>query len=129
MDPRDKVHGPLCIASDDVRRCIRPDYVKKTVLDVYTDVVRYYLAQPEHKLDFLGHALYQDGRKVVTTPQVVSSIVPSGVPKLSANVDVSPIPKVLHVPDDLERKRLTLYNKGALPSKNGGANCSLSPTW
>ena len=58
LDPRDKVYAPLCIAPDDVRRYIRPDYANTTVLDVYADVVRYYLAQPGHGLDFLGQKSY-----------------------------------------------------------------------
>ena len=77
FDPRDKVYTPLCLASDDVRRYIRPDYGNKTVLHVYTDVVRYYLTQPGHNLDFLGHAMYQEEAQEVETPQGVKSVSPS----------------------------------------------------
>lgn len=77
FDPRDKVYAPLCLASDDVRRYIRPDYGNKTVLHAYTDVVRYYLNQPGHNLDFLGHAMYQEETQAVETPQGVRSVLPS----------------------------------------------------
>jgi hypothetical protein len=70
-DPRDKVYAPLFLAPDDVRRFIQPDYDSKTILDVYMDVVQYYLAQPGHELDFLDYALYQDGAQVVETPKSV----------------------------------------------------------
>ena len=60
FDPRDKVYAPLCLASDEVRYSITPNYANKTVLEVYTDVVRYYLSQPGHNLDFLGYTMYQE---------------------------------------------------------------------
>ena len=116
LDPRDKVYAPLCLASDDVRRCIRPDYNSKTVLDVYIDVVQYYLAQPGHELDFLGYALYQEEAQVVQTPQGIKSVLPSWVPNFSARIDIVPLPKILHVPEDLDRTRLTIYDKRGVPS-------------
>jgi hypothetical protein len=116
FDPRDKVYAPLCLAPDDVRRYIRPDYASKTVLDVYTDVVRYYLAQPGHDLDFLGCALYQEEAQVIETPQGVKSVLPSWVPNFSASLDIVPIPKILHVPENLDRKGLMFYDKRGVPS-------------
>ncbi len=116
FDPRDKVYAPLCLAPDDVRRYIRPDYAKKTVLGVYTDVVRYYLEQPGHELDFLGYALYQEEAETLETPQGVKSVLPSWVPNFSARLDMVPIPKILHVPENLDRKRFTIYDKRGIPS-------------
>ena len=58
FDPRDKVYAPLCLAPDDVRRCIKPDYASKTVLDVYTEVVQYYLAPPEQVYRILNTLAY-----------------------------------------------------------------------
>jgi hypothetical protein len=111
FDPRDKVYAPLCLAPDDVRRFIQPDYGSKTVVDVYMNVVQYYLAQPGHELDFLGYALYQDGAQVVETPKTVKwpdgfkSALPSWVPNFSANINLAPIPKILHVPKDPQLRR------------------------
>ncbi|MCJ1315427.1 hypothetical protein MMC15_000746 [Xylographa vitiligo] len=116
LDPRDKVYAPLCLASDDVRRHIRPDYASKTVFDVYTDVVQYYLTQPGHELDFLGHALYQEEAQTVETPQGVQSVLPSWVPNLSAKLDIAPIPKILHVPENLDRRAFKPYDKRGVPS-------------
>jgi len=116
FDPRDKVYAPLCLAPDDVRRYIRPDYASKTVLDVYSDVVRYYLAQPAHDLDFLGYALYQEEAQAVETPQGVKFVLPSWVPNFSASLDIVPIPKILHVPENLDRKGLVFYDKRSIPS-------------
>jgi hypothetical protein len=116
-DPRDKVYAPLCLAPDDIRRFIQPKYESKTVLDVYMDVVQYYLAQPGHELDFLGYALYQDGAQVVETPpkvkgaEPVKSVLPSWVPNFSANINLDPIPKILHVPEEPQLPRFKLYHR------------------
>ena len=107
FDPRDKVYAPLCLAPDDVRRYIMPDYASKSVFDVYADVVRYYLAQPGHDLDFLGCAMYVEEAQAVTTPQGVRSVLPSWVPNFSASLDIVPVPKILHVPE--EKKDFTVY--------------------
>lgn len=116
FDPRDKVYAPLCLAPDDIRRHIRPNYAKKTVLDVYTDVVRYSLAQPGHELDFLGYALYQEEVQALETPQGIKSVLPSWVPNFSARLDMVPIPKVLHVSANVDRECITIYDKRGLPS-------------
>ena len=116
LDPRDKVYAPLCLAPDDVRRCIRPNYTGKTVLDTYMDVVRYCLGLPGHELDFLGHALYQESSQEVQTPKGIKSVLPSWVPNFSASIDVAPIPKILHVPEDLDHKRLAIYDRRGIPS-------------
>ncbi|MCJ1397393.1 hypothetical protein MMC11_000586 [Xylographa trunciseda] len=127
LDPRDKVYAPLCLAPDDVRRYIRPDYASKTVSDVYTDVVRYYLAQPGHDLDFLGHALYQEGEQAVETPQGVKSVLPSWVPNFSASLETSPIPKILHVPEIIEERRFVFLDKSGIPSSNGALIAAYNP--
>ena len=111
FDPRDKVYAPLCLAPDDARRCITPDYAEKTVLDVYTEVVQYYLTQPGHYLDFLGYTLYQEESQAVETPQGVKSILPSWVPNFSASLDIVPVPKILHVPENLDRRAVMPYDK------------------
>jgi len=105
FDPRDKVYAPLCLAPDDVLRHIRPDYAGKTVLDVYADVVRYYVEHSGHdldlfghNLDFLGYEMYRGESRVVETPQGVKSVLPSWVPNFSAHLNIFPIPKLLHVP-------------------------------
>lgn len=116
FDPRDKVYAPLCLAPDDVRRYITPDYASKTVLDVYSDVVRYYLAQPGHDLDFLGYALYQEETQAVETPKGVKSVLPSWVPNFSASLEIVPIPKILHVPENQDRKGMVFYDKRGIPS-------------
>ena len=116
FDPRDKVYAPLCLAPDDVRRCITPDYASKTVLEVYTDVVQYYLAQPGHHLDFLGYALYQEDTRAVETPQGVKSILPSWVPNFSASLDIVPIPKILYAPESRDRRAVVPYDMRGVPS-------------
>lgn len=125
FDPRDKVYAPLCLAPDDVRCFIQPNYKSKTVLDVYIDVVQYYLSQPGHELDFLGYALYQDRAQVVETPkkakdlEPVKSVLPSWVPNFSANIDLVPIPKTLHVPEEPQQPRFKLYDRhDAIPRNN-----------
>jgi hypothetical protein len=123
-DPRDKVYAPLCLAPDDVRHFIQPDYDSKTVLDVYMDVVQYYLAQPGHELDFLGYALYQDGAQVVEMPKSakwpegVKSTLPSWVPNFSANINLAPIPKILHVPEEPQLPRFKWYDRHDTPRNN-----------
>ena len=117
LDPRDKVYAPLCLAPDDARHCIRPDYNSKTVLDVYIDVVRYYLAQAGHELDFLGYAVYQEDAQAVQTPQGIRSVLPSWVPNFSARIDVVPLPKIMHVPENLDQKKgFIIYDKRGIPS-------------
>jgi Heterokaryon incompatibility protein (HET) len=116
FDPRDKVYAPLGLAPDDIRHYIRADYGNKTVLNVYTDVVRYYLAQPGRNLDFLGYTVYQEEAQVVETPQGVKSVLPSWVPNFSAGLDIVPIPKILHVPENLDQRQLTFYDKRGIPS-------------
>ena len=85
---------------------------------INTDVVRYYLGQPGHDLDFLGHAMYQEETQEVETPQGVKSVLPSWVPNFSASLGIVPIPKILHVPEDLDRKGLTFYDKRSISSTN-----------
>ena len=116
FDPRDKVYAPLCLAPDDVHCYIKPNYAKKTLLDVYTDVVRYYLAKPGHELDFLGYAQFQEEGQVLETPQSIKSALPSWVPDFSARLDMVPIPKTLHVPENLKRFHFTLYDRRGIPS-------------
>ena len=118
FDPRDKVYAPLCLAPDDVRRSITPNYAGKSVLDVYTDIARYYLVQPGHELDFLGYALYQERAQAVNTPQGATHVLPSWVPNFSARLEITPIPKMLHVPENVDPKALTIYDKRAVPSNN-----------
>ena len=124
FDPRDKVYAPLCLAPDDVRRFIQPEYDSKTVLDVYMDVIQYYLSQPGHELDFLGYALYQDGAQVLETPKSVKwpegvkSILPSWVPNFSANINLAPIPKILHVREEPQLPRFKWYNRHDTPRNN-----------
>ena len=127
FDPRDKVYAPLCLAPDDIRRYIRPDYASKTVLDVYTDVVRYYLAQPGHDLDFLGYTLYQEDSQAVETPQGVKSILPSWVPNFSASLDIVPVPKILHVPENLERRAIVVYDKRGVPKNKEALMAAYRP--
>ena len=86
------------------------------MLNVYTDVVRYYLAQPGHNLDFLGHTLYQGEAQVVETPQGVQSILPSCVPNFSVSLDIFPVLKMLHVPENLDQKAVVFYDRSGVPS-------------
>jgi hypothetical protein len=124
FDPRDKVYAPLCLAPDGVRRFIQPDYDSKTVLDVYMDVVQYYLAQAGHELDFLGYALYQDGAQVVEAPKSVKwpegvkSILPSWVPNFSVNINLAPVPKILYVPEEPQLPHFKWYNRHDTPRNN-----------
>ena len=112
FDIRDKVYGPLCLAPDEVLRYITPDYATKTVLDVYTDVVRYYLAQPGYSLDFLGYTMYQEQAQVAETPQVTRSTIPSWVPNFAASLDIIPVAKILFVPEPPPPKPLCWDNRG-----------------
>ncbi|KAL9108430.1 MAG: hypothetical protein Q9227_006764 [Pyrenula ochraceoflavens] len=115
LDPRDKVYAPLCLASEDVRQYIRPNYATKTVLDVYMDVVKWSLAQRGHELDFLGLAVHQEEAQEVQTPQGVKSNIPSWVPNFAHSLVVIPIPKIRHVPTNRHR-HVTLYDRRGVPS-------------
>jgi hypothetical protein len=120
----------LCVAPEDVRQWIRPDYGNKTTLDVYTDVVRYCLAQLGHELDFLGFAKYEKDAQTVDTPQGPRSALPSWVPNFSASLELVPIPKVLHVPENaayLDKRRFAAYDKSAIPNLNGPTIPAYSP--
>lgn len=101
LDPRDKIYAPLCLASNEVRLSIRPDYASKTVLDVYTDVVRYHLAQP-HSLDFLDYTIHQEEAQAVNTSEDDFPNPPSWVPNFSVKLEVVPIPKVLFLPENVD---------------------------
>ncbi|MCJ1434679.1 hypothetical protein MMC27_004048 [Xylographa pallens] len=127
LDPRDKVYAPLCLAPDDVLHYIKPNYASKTVLDVYADVVGYCLTQPGHELDFLGHALYQEGAQAVVTPQGVQSVLPSWVPNSSASLNIFPVPKNLYFPENVGRKGLTFYDKRGIPSNKEALVAAYNP--
>ena len=114
LDPRDKVYAPLCLASDDVRRSIRPDYASKTVLDVYTDVIRYHLERPR-SLDFLGYTMYREEVEAGKIPDGVCPNLPSWIPNFSVNLDVFPIPKVLLLPQDMDG-RVPGSSEGQIPA-------------
>ena len=118
FDPRDKVYAPLCLASDDARRFLIPDYATKTVLDVYIDVARYCLTQTGHTLDFLGYTMYQGDEQSAETPQGVRSTFPSWVPNFSASLKVTPIPKVLFVPARPRQKGMTLIDRRGVPTND-----------
>ena len=118
FDPRDKVYAPLCLASDDVRRFIIPDYATKTVLDVYTDVARYCLTQTGHTLDFLGYTMFQENVQSAEIPQGVRSTCPSWVPNFATGLKITPIPKVLFVPERLRRKGVTCFDRRGIPTNN-----------
>jgi hypothetical protein len=42
--------------------------------------------------------------------------LPSWVPNFSASLNIVPIPKILHVPENLDRKGLMFYDKHGIPS-------------
>ncbi|KAI4187164.1 MAG: hypothetical protein L6R41_002991 [Letrouitia leprolyta] len=56
-DPRDKVYAFLGLASDLEPGCIVPNY-SKSLLEVYSDVVRFSLTQPQNGLQILGHVIH-----------------------------------------------------------------------
>ena len=118
FDLRDKVYAPLCLASEDVRYSISPDYANKTVLDVYADVARYCLSQPGHSLDFLGYTMYQEQEQSAETSQGTRSTLPSWMPNFSDSLNLVPIPKVLFVPAQPRRKGMTLIDRSGLPTNN-----------
>ena len=126
-DPRDKVYAPLCLATNDVRQCVRPDY-KKTTLEVYKEVVEYYLAQPgENKLDFMGNVLYREETRKVTTPEGVTSVLPSWIPNFAASIQIVPVPKHLFVPERLKVREVTLWDKRGVPTTNPTLAPAFSP--
>lgn len=127
LDPRDKVYAPLCLASDVVRRYLRPVYANKTVLDVYTDVVRYHLDLPGQDLGFLGHAMYDERRQEVETPDGIKSVLPSWVPNFSGSLELAPIPKLLCIPKATGRKGLNFVDRRGLPDHNGALIAAYKP--
>ena len=109
-DPRDKVYVPLRVAPDDVRQQIRPDY-GKSILDVYGEVVRYHLAQSDHKLDFIGNILYREDAQTVRTPEGVTSVLPSWVHNYASRIQLIPTPKILYVTKKQVDLAVALYNR------------------
>ena len=87
------------------------------MFDVYTDVVRYSFAQPGHNLDFLEYTVQQEEAQEVETPQGVKSILPSWVPNFSVSLEISPVPKILHVPENLDHKAVVFYDRSGVPNK------------
>lgn len=117
QDPRDKVYAPLCLASEEVRAQIRPNYTDKSVLDVYMDVARCYLSLAgPGSLDFLGLARFQEDAAPVATPGGSESVIPSWVPNLSAELGYIPMPKRIHVPNHTEIERSLFKNLSGLPT-------------
>ncbi|KAI4112759.1 MAG: hypothetical protein LQ338_008277 [Usnochroma carphineum] len=55
-EPRDKVYAPLGFAVDLSSADIKPDY-SKSLVEVYTDVVRFSLSRPDQGLQVLGHVM------------------------------------------------------------------------
>ena len=127
FDPRDKVYAPLCVASQDVKQWIRPNYANKTTLDVYQDVVEYCLAQPGHELDFLGFAKYDKHTQTVEALPDVECILPSWMPNFAAPLDLTPIPKILHIPQNHNTRRVALYDKSGIPNYSGPTTAAYSP--
>ncbi|KAL8765605.1 MAG: hypothetical protein Q9209_007387 [Squamulea sp. 1 TL-2023] len=66
-EPRDKIYAPLGFASDLSPSSIVPDY-SKPLEEVYKDVVRFSLSQPDHGLGVLGHVthLSSDSKEFIT---------------------------------------------------------------
>ena len=116
FDPRDKIYAPLCLAPDDIRRKITPDYKNKTASELYTDVVRYHLALDAPNLDFLGYIIHQERSSVLRSSSGVLLTLPSWVPNFSHKLSIFPIPKILHIPGDVESRRIRIMNTPIFPS-------------
>lgn len=116
------MYAPLCLASDDVRRCIKPDYGNKTTLDVYTSVAQYCLAQPSANLDFLGYAKLCGTE---TARRARSSFL-SWVPDFSSSLELVPIPKILHFPSQ-EKRHVGFTDQRGVPKHDEAKVAAYSP--
>ncbi|KAL8717642.1 MAG: hypothetical protein Q9225_005131 [Loekoesia sp. 1 TL-2023] len=88
-EPRDKVYALLGTASDLRPSSIEPEYLK-SLEDVYTDVARFSLSQPNHGLQVLGHVMhfpFGSGRKRCST--YVGTGFPTWVPDFRLDFGVA----------------------------------------
>ena len=116
-DPRDKLYAPLCLASEEVRKQMRPNYTDKNALDVYMDLARCYISSAgAGSLDFLGLAWFEQDPAPVVTPDGRESVLPSWVPNLWVDPGVFPMPKTLHIQKHPNLERNLFKNLSGLPT-------------
>lgn len=115
FDPRDKVYAPLCLAPEDTKLEVKPDYRPvNTVLDVYLDVARYGIKLPGKGFDFLGYASWIPHQRRAFPPDWRLTEIPSWLPNWHEPANYYPIPKVLSIEKDLSGRAFTLYDRRAI---------------
>ena len=88
-DPRDKVYAPRGLATDLLPTSILPDY-RKSVEEVYGDVVRFSLSQPDHGLQVLGHVIRPAADSKYLKSVHNGPLIPSWIPDLHDHLGISP---------------------------------------
>lgn len=111
-DPRDKIYAPLGLATDVVTNQLIPDYSKsKSPLSTYMDVVQLQLHNRGHELDFLGYTMKLD--MPVRTPSngIQWSTWPSWLPNWDDPLELTPLPKTMHIQGKPHGLRVAPYNR------------------
>lgn len=112
FDPRDKIYAPLCLAAENVRLVIKPDYSSiNTVRDVYLDVVRFGISQAGKSLVFLGHACWTPHLSRPFPSDWRLTEIPSWVPNWHEPIDFYPIPKVLYIENKIAARAFAPYDR------------------
>ena len=60
--------------------------------------------------------MYTDGPRTVETPQSIRPVLPSWVPDFSKPPDIYPIPKLLHVTEDIQQTTFMSRDRRGLPT-------------
>jgi hypothetical protein len=118
QDPRDKVYSPLCLAPPESQAFMAPDYLGKNTLDVYLEVAKFSLTQPDRQLDFLGFAVWLPEVPRPPPPDLPSASFPTWLPNWFQPVDIIPIPKTMFVLKPSRSKALRPYDRRSIPKND-----------
>ncbi|MCJ1389150.1 hypothetical protein MMC18_002005 [Xylographa bjoerkii] len=118
-DPRDKVYAPLCLAPQDIGALTKPDYARKSTMEVYRDVVHVCLKQSSNSLDFLGYAMWIGNPTSLVNSDVAPLSIPSWIPNWHEPLDIEPIPKTIPAKSEPERREIHLIDRPGFPSYDG----------
>ena len=104
-DPRDKVFAAIGLLPA-LRSSLKVDYHRST-LDIYVDLIMKLLSASDASLDFLGFTCKtHNGTEIVTRkrPDITWGQFPSWLPNWYLPLDLTPLPKVLHVQAPVKRR-------------------------
>jgi len=115
--PKTKVYAPLCLAPENAKRGIVPDYSPaKTVLDVFTNLVEFSLSQLGKEFDFLGYATWTPHPTRAFPADWKLTEVPSWMPNRYELTKHFPIHKTLYIEKHIPERTLAPCDRRALQS-------------